>query len=350
MSTQLCVVPGCRLRGRHEPGCDGSDCGGCLPRATDDGWACDWDTDRARDRLLDIAAQAPDARLVARGLVRRGDGGAAGGHESRLPLNDGATDALDEIRARLVALVREIAETRGLRVPAPGGQDHIVVAARWLGAQVEWMRHAVDGTEPYAIAAFAEIRDLAGRVRGIVNGPSAQKFLGPCGATIAWDEDGNEIQREKPCDGDVHGHPGAKEGSCRSCGARWSTESRTAWLDGEVRQHAFRAAHIADAYGVNVKTIRSWAERGKLRSYWITDKKLTIEWVDPELDEALTGEAKAEREREIAAELESRGPRVHYVGDVLDLAAADAARRESERAKRERRAAARAAEEASDAA
>jgi hypothetical protein len=125
-------------------------------------------------------------------------------------------------------------------------------------------------------------------------------------------------------------------------------------LDAEVRSHAFRAAEIANAYGINVKTIRSWAtERqarydhsgtcvqtarpAKLRSYWRTETGLTVEWVDPVLDNTLTGEALEERLGEIADEIQGRGGRLHYVGDVLDLAAGDAARREEARAERARR-------------
>ncbi len=32
--------------------------------------------------------------------------------------------------------------------------DPIVIAARFLAGQLEWMRHALDGSEPYAVRAW----------------------------------------------------------------------------------------------------------------------------------------------------------------------------------------------------
>lgn len=345
--TQLCAIPRCRIRGRHLPGCDEDNCGGCLPRTTDEGYVCDVDADRTLGWLAAIIELAPDARLVAAGLVRRGAAGGSGKPASRPPLNDGATDAVDAVQNALTTIARDIAETRGAQFASTAFDgrrvlDPIIEAAKWLTRQIGWVRHAVDDQgEPYAVTVFAEIRDAHSRMRRVVNGPADQKFLGPCGCTVTWDDEGHEIQRAAPCDGDVYGHPEAEKGTCRKCGARWATTERTAWLDGEVRDHAFRAAHIAEAYGVSADTIRSWAARGNLRSYWITDAGLTVEWTDPPIDDDLTGEERERREAEIAEELAKRGPRVHYIGDVLDLAAAAAARRESERAKRARRAAAR---------
>jgi hypothetical protein len=68
---------------------------------------------------------------------------------------------------------------------------------------------------------------------------------------------------------------------------------------------------------LNVKTIRSWRDRGKLKTYYRNDQGIVVEWADPPDG--------VEREK------------LHYVGDVLDLAAADAARRETDRSTRARR-------------
>lgn len=218
--------------------------------------------------------------------------------------------------------------------------DPLIAAARFLVGQLEWLRHAVDEQgQPYAVAAFAEIGHCAGRLRGLVNGPAEQRYLGPCGATViapAPPQDGCDcghegldswfhlkpcpvalLEQRSACDGDVYGIRGAQRGRCRTCGAEVAQDDRRAWLDGEVRAGAFRAYEIADAYRISADTIRSWAHRGRLRSYFRTDEGLIAAWVDPPDGEV--------RER------------LHYVGDVLDLAAADAARRETARAQRERR-------------
>jgi hypothetical protein len=203
--------------------------------------------------------------------------------------------------------------------------DPLIAAARFLQSQLEWLRHAVaDNGEPYAVRAFAEIDWCAGRLRSLVNGPPERRYLGPCGAVQPcaglepddWPEGdcGNHAAHashdRNPCEGDIYAPRGGSTGRCRTCGATVSAADREAWLDGEVRAHAFRAAQIGEAYGVNVNTIRSWALRGQLTEHG--------------------------RDRD--------NKPLYNVGDVLDLAAADAARRETERAKRERRAAARAAE------
>lgn len=110
------------------------------------------------------------------------------------------------------------------------------------------------------------------------------------------------------CDGDVYAKPGSQYGECRACGTRYDVEDRRAWLDAEVRSRAFRAAHIADAYGISADTIRSWAGRGQLLAHGTeTDVK--------------TGKQVP----------------LYNVGDVLDLAATVAARRAEGQAKRARR-------------
>ena len=117
--TGLCQIPGCRIRNRHLPACADDDCRGCLPRDAE-GLACDVCVNRAADRLAEIIALTPDARLVAAGLVRRGAEGGSGKPASRPPLNDGATDTLDEVQNALTTIARDIAETRGLAFGSDG--------------------------------------------------------------------------------------------------------------------------------------------------------------------------------------------------------------------------------------
>ena len=198
-------------------------CACCEKRPTPDGYACTGCTTRAAGHLAAIIELAPDARLVAAGLVRRGGGGSHGKPGSRPPLNDGATDALDEVQNALTTLARDIAETRGPQSVSKRSKwrtqpDPLVSAAKALAGQLEWLRHALDDQEPYAVRAFAEIAHSAGRMRGLLDGPGDRKFFGPCGSTITWDEAGEEVERAEPCTGDVHGHPDAQKATCRECG------------------------------------------------------------------------------------------------------------------------------------
>jgi hypothetical protein len=275
---------------------------------------------KPKAHLAAITDMTPAVRDLAHALSGHGGGTSGTGKPgSRLPLNLAATARLDAVQAELTGWVRHILAERGGAAHSVGS-DPIIHSAWYLTAQLEWMRH-----RPEVDEFLADVAKCSRIVAGLAHGPAGQKYLGPCGSQVTWDDDGAEVERDSPCDGDVYARPDAEEGTCRECKARWPVAKRTAWLDGEVRQYAFRAAHIADAYGINVNTIRSWALRGLLRSYWRTDAGLVTPWTDTD-DEA---------------ETKARGPRLHYVGDVLDLAAGEAARRAGQQAKR---AAARAAE------
>lgn len=180
--------------------------------------------------------------------------------------------------------------------------DPIIAAAEFIGRHLEWLRH-----HPACDEQLTTIEACARVVRGLVSGKAGQKYLGPCGAptredTSVWDGERYWEMSEEgpPCEGDVYGRAGGDKGTCRTCGAEYDQAERRAWLDDEVRSRAFRAAHIADAYQINVKTIRSWADRGHLIQHG-TDRD---------------------------------GKPLYNVGDVLDLAVGDAARRAEREAKR----------------
>lgn len=335
MSQLLCAIPTCRIPGQHQDDCDQADCRGCLPRLAEDGWCCDSCVGHLHQLLGVIAGLAPDARAVAAGQIRRGPSAGGGGKPtSRPPLDAGATDALDEITAGLAKIARDIATTRGLRSPTAPTEsrrlpDPLGSLCSWLSGNLTWVRHATDDQgQPYAITVHAVIRENASKIRAIVNGPGARRYLGPCGAptraTICpWGPDceGDSCPRcsnSESCDGDVYGRPGATHATCRTCGHQIRQDERRVWIGDITRDRAYRAAHIADAHRINVKTIRSWADRGKLTAWWNHDGQLT-EWTEPEQGESTT----------------HRGPRLYVLGDVLNLATADAARREALREARE---------------
>jgi hypothetical protein len=305
-------------------------------RPTADGYACQHcGVTKPGEQLRQIADMVPAARDVAHRLSRNGGGGGASSKPgSRLPLDLTATAKLDGVQSALSTWARHVAEERGIIHAAAvinaggisgvdggageGGRssddtDDLVASALWLTGHCEWIRHRPEVDEFLTdIAAAARI------VAGIARGPATQKYLGPCGADIelpaptATDPNA-KLRYPAECDGDIYARvyadgTVARIGECRTCRATVVTVERTAWLDGEVRSHAFRAAHIAQAYGIRPNTIRVWAARGLLVAH---------------------GHDREERP-------------LYNVGDVLDLAATDAARRAEEQAKRERRAAAQA--------
>lgn len=211
--------------------------------------------------------------------------------------------------------------------------DPIIAAARFLSDQMRWIRHATDEQgQPYAVAVFAEIAACARRIRGVVDGPSEKRYLGPCGALKHrcegllpddWPEAdcGNHVPHEahdrEPCEGDMRARIGpdgriAETGRCDTCGATVDTAERTAWLDSEVRNYAYRASEIQDAYGVNANLIRQWATPGR--------DLIQVHGHDRE------------------------GRALYLLSQVLDVARGMAARRAERQAEKARRTAARAAE------
>lgn len=279
----------------------------CGKRPALDGWVDSYCTANRRRDLDDVVELTPDARHVARGQARRGTSGASGKPGSSVPFNVDATDTLNAVQNALTTLARDIADRRGLRAPRPEhlGHDTIVVAAAWLREQLEWCRHAMDGAEPYAVGAFEEIHQCARAVRRITYGSPERRYLGPCGApTARWTDENGRVRDD--CPGDIYARHGAAEGVCNrdSCRATVAAEERSEWLDGLVRTYAYTAAEIAHAYPeINAGTIRQWAHRGRL---------------------AATGADEQGRPR-------------YTLGAVLDLAAAEAARREEQRARRARK-------------
>jgi hypothetical protein len=181
--------------------------------------------------------------------------------------------------------------------------DPLIAAARFLTAQLPWLRHATDEHgAPYAVDVFREIGDCAARMRSLVDGPREQRFLGPCGAT--WDI-GTYAEPDKTltCEGDVYGVAGAQTGRCRTCKTEYQQADRQDWIDSVRRDWLYHASEIAEAYPeIKAATVRKWFERGLIVSHG-----------------------------------EHKGGPLFKVGEVLDLAAADAARREEIRADRDRR-------------
>lgn len=284
-------------------------CFRCARPLADGSYCCDRCAAQTAQKLAEIAEVAPAARDVANGLSRSSQGGATGKPGSRLPLDLTAMAKLDGVQNTLTGWARLVAEERGRGIPvAYAPDDQVVRCANWLTEQVEWIRH-----RDFADEFLTDVEACRRIVRGIVRGPADQRYLGPCGADVVRAEIvGDQWESEiVACDGDVYVRGDARTGRCKTCGAEVDRGDREAWLDGEVREHAFTAREIADAYGINVKTIRSWHERGQLAQHG------------------------SDRD----------GRPLHNVGDVLDLAAADAARRETNRAERARRVAARAADD-----
>lgn len=269
-------------------------CAICGKPLADGATACSNCTAEARHHLTFIGDFIGDAREIAYGLGSGPAGITAGMPGSRVPLDLHAAAKLDAVAHELGMLCRMVAEERR-RAIWVWTEGPIREAVAWLPGHLEWLRHHRAAAEHLAIIAACRRA-----VASVVFGPTEKRYLGPCGADVVRAEMvGDQWESQVvACDGDVYGRPGAEQGTCRACGARVDQGERRAWLDDEVRQYAYTAKEIADAYGINIKTIRSWRDRGRLVEH---------------------------------------GAGYFNLGEVLDLAAKEAARREETRAKRERR-------------
>jgi hypothetical protein len=299
-------------------------------RPTPDGYADPGCRDRARRHLDGILELLDPARAIAHRHTAGGQDG-AGVPGPSMPLNLGAGARLDAVQNALTTSARDIAEERGVTVPGEG--DPIVLAVWFLAEHLEWARHRAEVGKLYG-----DIEDCVRAMRDITAGPPERKYLGPCGAdrehgglcagVVCFEDDFTDdcdcwCHRGEPgrCDGDVYIRVGADVGRCRTCKTEYAERDRRTWLDGLTADLAAPARDIAHALGVPVKTIRTWAtefrsESGrvlrpaKLRTYWRQGEHVTP-WADRP-DGATDQQWRDETAR--------RGPRLHYVGDVRQLA------------------------------
>lgn len=295
-------------------------------RPTADGYACVHCANRAAEQLAQVADMCPAARDVAHRLSATVSGsGGSGKPGSTLPLDLGATARLDAVEGNMGTWARATAEERIGHALKHVGSDPIVHAVRYLTANLEWWRH-----RPAVDEFLRDVEACARVVAGIARGPRERKYLGPCGAPTLCDVSGfgeapgTTLIGGAPCEGYVYGPAGGSTGTCRACGARVDQAERRAWLDDQVADRMadtpMRAADIGHAIRVSADTIRTWAQRDKLSSYW-WDGERFVPWVEP-------------REGE---DVKARGHRLHYVADVMELSRRAAERRAENAARRDRR-------------
>jgi hypothetical protein len=298
-------------------------------RQTPDGYACiPCAVTEPQRQLADIADMAGPALDIAQRQTSGGSGGGGGKPGSTVPIDLGAMARYAEVRTALTTWARHVGELRGVEITRPPAQrpvsgptcpipyscdhgscravreplrrpDDVAIAAAWLAGHCEWMRHRPEVDE-FVAGIRRSHQVLAGLAR---RGGGGREYLGPCG---------------DDCDGHVWANQGSTNGRCGTCRGLVDVAEREKWRDGEIRKHARRAAEIAGLFGINVKTIRGWANgRPEERA----DNGVLLR---PGRDPVLH-----------AYDWDDAGRPLYLVGDVLDLAAAMAARRERQRQARE---------------
>jgi hypothetical protein len=179
--------------------------------------------------------------------------------------------------------------------------DPIIAAAQFLLAQLDWCRHATDEQgEAYAAGVFAEIGDCAGRMRSLVNGPSAGRYAGPCSALIddptapcpvnCACHNGPHYECDEPggcgtagcgrreCGQDVIARQDSNVGRCRACGAQYNVDEQQAWMLGEVENILAKPIEITGMLAqlgmtVTYRRIQKFVEKGQLIARGIDEER-----------------------------------------------------------------------------
>jgi hypothetical protein len=244
---------------------------GCGRPVADTGYLCHSDNNNCTaimaGELEFLATSAADLDVTVtrrdRLTPRTGTGRSA---ETALPFNDAAADHAREINTNLVKLARDIAKSRGflnahtdpaivhLIAARPGTASETAAAARYVKAHLSWVR-----AQPIAAAAFTTVHNAA-RLLARTIGPHPDiVYLDQCGA------DG--------CDGELRAPAGARDVTCRECGAVYSVAAIRDMQMDWVGDRLFTVAELALLFSrrhrrrIPKGTIGAWATRGDIAAH-----------------------------------------------------------------------------------
>jgi hypothetical protein len=167
-----------------------------------DAFLCPTCTAHLHTWLVELAGHAVDLEdvVVPRMTSRRGERVmVTGTTETPLIVDLDASEAAWELHSDLVAIVRDLCESRGITYP---GVDRSAALAAWLGRNV-----ASIALDPAALEIFDIVRHRLGETRRVVDIAPAKVWLGRCDAMV----DG------AVCGQDVRAAEGATVVRCKGC-------------------------------------------------------------------------------------------------------------------------------------
>lgn len=158
------------------------------------------------------------------------------------------------LRNTISTWARDVAET----------YPHVTLTATTTAEAAEWMANLAGllAEHPAADQMHSEITDAVEQVRRVVDRYAEKIRLGKCGAVVEGIK----------CYEDLYGVKDRETVHCRTCGTHHDAASRWESIRSAVRESLASAAEIAAAavriYGrpLNVKTIRTWANRGRIET------------------------------------------------------------------------------------
>lgn len=171
--------------------------------------------------------------------------------KTMLPFDVTASAAASHLRGVLVAWTRLVVDERGSTYP----QDRVPAVVGFLLLHVDWIRH-----HPAASDALAEIAGAVSWAWRVVDLSPEENLIGVCGA----------LTEVGACPYDVYAPKDATSASCRACGATHDdVEARRASLLAGAEDSLLTASELSAgiaAWGATVTTaaVHKWTQRGRL--------------------------------------------------------------------------------------
>lgn len=199
------------------------------------------------------------APVAAEELEDDGPKQAGGLRTTPLPVDLNASARAAVAFNAVTTWARHVEGDRGGQVPEVShGQHPAAVAATWLLAQLDWLRHQREAEE-----AFTQLQAAGATIRRIVDSPPEQVIVGVC-----------------DCGAHLYARRGAATVVCSDCSARWDVEASRAGLRETLRGYlvtASEAAVFLTFFGLtgdrnrSRKTIVMWAQRGAIVAHGQVD-------------------------------------------------------------------------------
>lgn len=206
--------------------------------------------------------------------------------QAPLRFNTRARDLLQRVNAKLVALVRDICETRGVQVPAfPAIGKGTALTSRWLAQNVDgvtihpaslaaWLAANVSAiaSDECADQIYHAVERISADVVRMIDRPEPRLFCGSCTNLLHGDHDGHCAKTHPHmCGSPLLAIVGAVEVRCPACRVTYDVdELRQALLNDLTRdERAYTRTELADVLDLfhirlSQRTFQDWLAKGKL--------------------------------------------------------------------------------------
>lgn len=253
----------------------------CSRPVKDNAYVCRWCAEDLTEDLTDMGALAEDLAVTYTRRAKmsdRGDAIARTTDATTVPWDDRARRRADELTRAIHTWTVRIRATRTTDHPGPAcphchhktcklaratrpPADDTLSEARWLLANVQWIRHYDRGPE-----LVDEIRKLRKAVLRTIDRKADLWYAGRCLTELPEDDN---TGRPAVCEQELYARPDATTIDCRRCNTKHLVSERRAWLLEYAEDMLAPSSLIARAVTrlgepVTASRIRKWKFRGKI--------------------------------------------------------------------------------------